>query len=160
MENYPYYAYEKLGKEAQHKDATERKKLQLLLRIANFRQPHNTTLYNNDSDSVGMYIKEGCKKTEIITIKNGRDLSEILPETDLLIFNPIGNCIDDLGKISAKATEEAIFIIDNIHACEDNKKMWEQLKNNNNVGTTFELKHMGIAIFNKKIYQKHYLLNY
>ena len=79
-ERMPYYAYEELKKQLPNLTRLQRRKCELLFRIANFLQPQATV-------NIGMpqcfekYVLGGCKKTTIHKIYN--NVSEIVGVLDI-----------------------------------------------------------------------------
>ena len=55
---------------------------------------------------------------------------------------------------------DACMIVGGIHASEEKKNWWKQLKNDERVRITFDLYDIGIILFDPKRYKQNYIVNF
>ena len=136
-EHWPYYAYALL----KENDWLTCKLGRLYFRLANWRQPH-CMLADNYRD----YWKAGCQSTYFSTSIEKVELARLLIEDRLGYDELLGKC-----------NEQSVLVIEGI--CRDWNR-WRDIKNDERVGTTFDLYYCGIVLFDKKRYKHHYIINF
>lgn len=162
-EKMPYYAYRQLEKEHGRLNKKTCRKCQLLFRIANYCQPRLTIVCNNNAETAKAYMQAGCKQAKTISVdceKDAEKLMEQASDIGMIYINADGKWFDFLLQASQKLADKAACIIDNIHSDKETEEKWNKLKELPSIGSTYDLRHCGIILFEKKQYKKHYLLNY
>lgn len=150
-EHWPYYAYEDMRSKYPTASWLERKMGELLLRVANFRQPSSTINLVAPIDFYDDYLKAGCKRQAI------HHSLEACEDLDL-VFMPC----DSLNIQSAmeKADDSSIVVVNGIHKDRKSWSCWKAMKNDNRVTVSFDLYYCGILMFDKKRYKTHYTINF
>ncbi len=59
-----------------------------------------------------------------------------------------------------KATEESVFVFENIYLSPELKEAWSQIKNDNRVTVTLDLFFMGIVFFRKTQVKQHFVIKF
>jgi predicted O-methyltransferase YrrM len=140
-----------------------------------------TTLYQAKANPLGkVYTFEGCPNTAAIAEKNFKKLSvsnieliignidDTLPEllqqlstVDFAFFDANHRyepTINYFRQCLQKATEDSIFIFDDIYWSPGMKKAWEEIKKHPSVGISIDLFFIGILFFRKKQPVQHFTL--
>ena len=154
-ERMPYYAYEELKKQLPNLTSLQRRKCELLFRIANFLQPQATV-------NIGMpqcfekYVLGGCKKTTIHNIYNN-----VSGTGRLLILASYGSLKykgeDDILRLLQHGS---CLVIDNINGNKNARLVWQSLIADNRCTICFDLYDMGIIMADDKRSKAFYAINY
>lgn len=168
---YPYYAYTEMKKELPHLPVRERKKAELLFRVANFVQPAVTI-------NLGMaawyekYVARACRKTQICgtaaggsrTLYNIKEeqLYKIKDEERLLLLVPCrklqkASCGGGLLEYMRDGT---YLIADGINAGKEAREAWERFAAESRCTLVFDLYDIGIVAVNSKRDKISYRINY
>ncbi|MCE9540638.1 MAG: class I SAM-dependent methyltransferase [Bacteroidetes bacterium] len=59
-----------------------------------------------------------------------------------------------------KATEESVFVFENMYLSPELKKAWEEIKNDNRVTVTLDLFFIGIVFFRKTQVKQHFVIEF
>ena len=164
-EKWPYYAYERLGK---NDDWRTRKLGRLYMRLANWRQP--TAM---ERDRYEEYWKAGCGsltpdpgltpnpsprgegnyKGEGSRMKaegRGRRTVE-LARVD------IGDDWETVEQLLRRCDERSVVVVEDIWR---DWQRWHDIEQDERVGTTYDLYYCGIVLFDKQRYGHHYKVNF
>jgi predicted O-methyltransferase YrrM len=140
-----------------------------------------TTLYESKANPSGkVYTFEGCPNTALIAKKNFEKLSasnieiivgnidSTLPEllkqlstVDFVFFDANHRyepTVNYFHQCLEKATEDSVFIFDDIYWSPGMKKAWEEIKHHPSVGISIDLFFIGILFFRKKQPVQHFTL--
>ncbi|MDD3040212.1 hypothetical protein [Bacteroides sp.] len=168
-EKQPYYAYYSLASEQKKMSCEigwykETQKInRLLFRLVNKIQP--STIVEVGCLSVSsLYLQSGKPSAEYLFASN---LSELFWDADvpigLLYLNDYRSpdllrgvfqvCVE-------RATPESLFIVYGIGYSKKMKSLWQELKNDERVGITFDLYDVGLLFFDKTKIKQHYIINF
>ena len=161
-EHHPYYSYSELSKKHPSMDALRRKKYELYLRIANFRQP--TSMIDmmedgadSDDNQVAChdYIHAGCTRCQISfcrddTLQRHTAADIIRCRTDEVLALTIG------GKLS----QGTVLLVEPSHRRSLKSRAWKRLVDKIPYGVCFDLYYCGIILFDKKRYKQNYIINF
>ena len=64
------------------------------------------------------------------------------------------------GYLANCVSDNSVIIIDGIHSDKNNMELWQLMKKNEKVRVTMDLYEPGIAIFNEKLFKKHYIVSF
>lgn len=139
-ETTPFYAYMELDKSLSYKDRFRvRKVLHLLMRICNWRQPDVIACLSS-SEYVARYLAAGCRKARIIDCVPGETI-------DLCwIDEPYDEVLTHLDRNS-------ILVLNNLNK---HKEWFTSLP----TVVSFDLHDVGIAFFDNKYNNQHYIINF
>ena len=139
-EHWPYYQYDSLGK---GDDWLTRKLGLLYFRIANWQQPR--FIQSNDYLP---YLQAGCR-TAVVNEK--ADCAE-------LIHLRVGEeCRSCLAYIYNKVDGQSVLILEDIRK---DMALWQEVKDDERTGVTFDLYYCGIVMFDLKRQKQHYMINF
>lgn len=65
----------------------------------------------------------------------------------------------DILRMCREASPKGVVAVENIYANADCRDRWQQLKDSDLVGVTFDLYDVGICFLDRNIYKQHYKLN-
>lgn len=143
-ERTPFYAYEALGRSLPwHCQWRIRRGLELLLRIANYRQPRVIAL---DAQVPSLlpwaetYLRAGCSTADVVSLAEAE-------QADLVFLSRP----DD--RAPALLGERGILILDNLH---HHREWFRQLP----CTVSFDLYDLGIAFFHVPYYKQGYKVNF
>lgn len=129
-----------------------------------------------------VYTMEGCaevatvahsnfKKTHLKNIEQltGDFISVLpiairtMPSIDMVYFD--GNhlkqpTLDYFNILLKKATNDTIFVFDDIHWSKEMTKAWDTIRQNEQITLSIDLFHMGIIFFKKELSKQHLILRY
>ena len=164
-EKWPYYAYERLGK---NDDWRTRKLGRLYMRLANWRQP--TAM---ERDRYEEYWKAGCRSL------TPNDLSPALSHCNATLCldregEGVGGedrglrtvelarvDIDDdwetVEQLLRRCDERSVVVVEDIWR---DWQRWHDIEQDERVGTTYDLYYCGIVLFDKQRYGHHYKVNF
>lgn len=168
-EKQPYYAYRSLASE-QKKISRERawckgtqKINRLLFRLVNRIQP--TTIVEVGRPSASSLYLQSAKPSAAYLFAS--DLSELFLDTDvpidLLYLNDYRNpaLLKEVFQVCVeRATPESLFIVYGVAYSKEMKTLWQELKNDEQVGITFDLYDVGLLFFDKTKIKQHYIINF
>jgi hypothetical protein len=63
-------------------------------------------------------------------------------------------------QVVAHADNHTVLIVEGIKRNREAKAFWEQVKQDERTGVTFDLYYCGIVFFNKLRYKQHYIVNF
>lgn len=138
-EHWPYYAYERLGRD----DGFIQRKLGLLyFRLVNWRQPAVMI------DRVGArpYLHEGCHQAAFADVDYAGPVE--------IAFLSIH---EDVVKLFSHCDERSVVVVQDIN---HDKTKWKQLLMDNRVTISYDLYYCGILMFDPKRYPHHYIINF
>ncbi|NDV63799.1 hypothetical protein [Bacteroides sp. 224] len=165
-EKTPYYAYahlkkqeEKVGKRGEPSLKVKR----LLFRLVNRTQP-SVIVDAGQPSNAAQYLKAAKKEVRYISILPGHELSL---EKDLAVDFLYLHCSENPSFVE-KAFEyclnhthqNTVFVIGDIYCSKQMKTLWEQFKEREEVGITFDLYNVGILFFDKTKIKQHYTVNF
>lgn len=158
---YPYYAYSDLKETITGISKQERKKAELLFRIANFMQP-DVTVNLGMEQWYETYISSACKRTRIYSgnracgIDGGKQPNGTCRR--LLLASCRAAAYDtDLCK---EIKDGTILIADGIATDNNARRQWETIANDEHSTLVFDLYDIGIVIADKKRSKTTYRINY
>ncbi len=158
---YPYYAYSDLKETITGISKQERKKAELLFRIANFMQP-DVTVNLGMEQWYETYISSACKRTRIYSenracgIDGGKQPNGTCRRL-LLASCHAATCDTDLCK---EIKDGTILIADGIATDNNARRQWETIANDEHSTLVFDLYDIGIVIADKKRSKTTYKINY
>ena len=163
-EHYSYYAYQELRERLDMLSKLEHKLGRLLFRLSNFWQP--IVKYCNGMKYYP-YLYAGCRQGELKGLSDYLNLpiydDSIRKEglRQLVIIDREYDKIDDLlTKILPRCTPETLLVIIGIHQDKSKIAAWNQLKEMDFTGITYDLYYCGIVFFDRAIYKQHYKVNF
>ena len=147
-EHYPYYAYADILEQLGDIGQLQRKKAELLFRIANWKQAQSVALLTND-EVYSVYIHHGCRKTVIRSHYESHD--------SFMVISAYAkdDCLDMLNNMR----HGSLMVIDDL----DNKKarhLWANIIADNKATITFDLYYVGIVLTIAKRYKINYKVNF
>ena len=153
-EKWPYYAYERLGK---NDDWRTRKLGRLYMRLANWRQP--TAM---ERDRYEEYWKAGCRSLtpdpspkgegSEMSGGEGRGLRTVeLARVD------IDDDWETVEQLLRRCDERSVVVVEDIWR---DWQRWHDIEQDERVGTTYDLYYCGIVLFDKQRYGHHYKVNF
>ncbi len=158
-EHYPYYSYGSLNNLFPLLDKKNGKLSKLYFRLANYCQPMHVINFYPESEAYSSYIKAGCNKSNIITIKDGySELSTF--SVDMVIMSLYGNYEDFFYSLLNYTTAKSIVVIQGIKRNKETKRFWKRIINDDRVGITFDLYYAGIVFFDKERFKQNYIVNF
>jgi predicted O-methyltransferase YrrM len=132
------------------------------------------------SSEARVYTLEGCGETAEIAGQLFKDLGiSNISQITGNINDTLPSCISQMPRLDlvffdanhayqptihyfhiclSKATEESIFIFDDIHWSSEMQKAWEFIKNDPSVTLTLDLFYMGLVFFRKAQPKQHFIL--
>ena len=170
-ENTPYYKYKDLAVEqkklAPQKDGRwkyESKKVKrLLFRLVNKVQPA-TVIEVGQPSTASLYLQSAKPSASYLFAS---DLSELFLDADtpvdFLYMNNYQNpeLMEEVFHICAqRVTLKSVFVVQGICYSKKMKTLWNQLKEDERVGVTFDLYDLGLLFFDKTKIKQHYIVNF
>ena len=158
---YPYYAYSSLKKTVAGISKQERKKAELLFRIANFMQP-DVTVNLGMEQWYETYISSACKRTRIYSgnracgIDGGKQPNGTCRRLLLASCRAAARDTDLCQEIK----DGTILIADGIATDNNARRQWERIANDEHSTLVFDLYDIGIVIADKKRSKTTYRINY
>lgn len=158
---YPYYAYSDLRQVITGISGRERKKAELLFRIANFLQP-DTTINLGMEQWYETYISKACQKTRIYNSNetgshNGGRLATDVSRCLMLISCKLPYDEQIYGRYM---TDGTILIADGINTDNKARQQWEAIAKSSHSTLVFDLYDIGIVIADTKRSKTTYKINY
>jgi len=158
---YPYYAYSDLKQVITGISGRERKKAELLFRIANFLQP-DTTINLGMEQWYETYISKACQKTRIYNSNetgshNGGRQATDVSRCLMLISCQLTYNEQIYGRYM---TDGTILIADGINSSDNARRQWERIANDERSTLVFDLYDIGIVIADTKRSKATYKINY
>ena len=168
-EKMPYYAYSSL-KEEQKKMVREcgwtkgsQKVNRFLFRLVNRVQP-DTIIEVGRPSSTALYLQSAKPSASYLFAS---DLSELFLDADtpvdFLYMNNYQNpeLMEEVFHICAqRVTLKSVFVVQGICYSKKMKTLWNQLKEDERVGVTFDLYDLGLLFFDKTKIKQHYIVNF
>lgn len=159
--HYPYYAYSDLRQATTGISKKERKKAELLFRIANFLQP-DTTINLGMEQWYETYISRACKKTRIynsneICCQNENKQAKDARHCLMLISCKLPYDEQIYGRYM---TDGTILIADGINTDNKARQQWEAIAKSSHSTLVFDLYDIGIVIADTKRSKTTYKINY
>lgn len=158
---YPYYAYSDLRQVTTGISWRERKKAELLFRIANFLQP-DTTINLGMEQWYETYISKACQKTRIYNSNetgshNGGQQATDVSRCLMLISCQLTYNEQIYGRYM---TDGTILVADGINSSDNARRQWERIANDERSTLVFDLYDIGIVIADTKRSKATYKINY
>jgi len=91
--------------------------------------------------------------------ENLRRLKQKIASFDFIFINAMGDSVktrDALRLTETFVYPNTVMVIDNIHKDKSMKKLWQEVKNRENVRLTIDLLSLGLVFFNTKLHKQHY----
>lgn len=162
---------------------------QLIFRLVNYFQPEIMLEIGTFTGLTSLYMHAAKKAARIVTIDSVSELNiyakktfkdtpvldnykvgvseklvnELLEPTDKLDFVLFNipevdktlyeSCLTYIGK-------DSLLIVNGIYASREMQNWWEEIKNDNRVGITFDLYDIGLVFFDKTKIKQHYIVNF
>lgn len=149
-EHRKYYAYSSLKRKYRSLGAINRKKGELYLRVANYRQPTHVLDMVGNEDHAHDYILAGCSSCHILTEAS---------EQKVLAVDMLRCRVDDLGWME-KMQDGVIIIVEPATGYTIKSKAWSQLVDRLPFGISYDLYYCGIIIIDKNRYKQNYIINF
>lgn len=134
----------------------------LLFRIVNRLQPKQ--ILQADKQSItSLYLQAGCKRSKFICFSENNIFAEMVDSPDFLYIPYSDNSEiihHTLQQYIPKANNRSVYVVGGIGYTKEMKKLWEELKANNNTGITFDLYDIGIIFFDTTRIKQHYIVNF
>lgn len=151
-EHWPYYAYDELKKKARDVDQQTQKLCRLYFRMANWLQPQVVVDYRPATSAYALYMHAGCHKVRVTSDVDGT--------VQLCRMSIDGDYENFFLQVVAHADNHTVLIVEGIKRNREAKAFWEQVKQDERTGVTFDLYYCGIVFFNKLRYKQHYIVNF
>lgn len=142
-----------------------------------------TTIYMaKAAGNASIYTLEGCRETSLIATENfnlyklnietitgniDQTLESLLNrpgiKPDFVFFDANHTyeaTVKYFEKCLEKATENSVFVFDDIYWSKGMKKAWIEIAGNSSVSVSIDLYHLGIVFFRKNIAKQHFVLKY
>ncbi len=149
-EKWPYYAYERLGR---NDDWHTRKLGRLYMRLANWRQP--TAM---ERDRYEEYWKAGCGSlSPALSQGEGAGGEGRGRRTVELARVDIGDDRETVEQLLRRCDERSVVVVEDIWR---DWQRWHDIEQDERVGTTYDLYYCGIVLFDKQRYGHHYKVNF
>ena len=168
-EKMPYYAYDLLKVEQKKRIKTQgwEKGIprinRLLFRLVNKVQPA-TVIEVGQPSTASLYLQSAKPSASYLFAS---DLSELFLDADtpvdFLYMNNYQNpeLMEEVFHICAqRVTLKSVFVVQGICYSKKMKTLWNQLKEDERVGVTFDLYDLGLLFFDKTKIKQHYIVNF
>jgi len=163
----PYYAYASLDRQrvvllrGKYKDSLKLDRL--LFRLANEFRPQCITEYAPASLVARYYLCAGCKIARYNEILESSSLNSILANLSKIDLLHMGMSLyteDILEKSLSLIHEHSIIIMDDIYKDKSAKRLWDKIRKDERVVTSFDLYEVGLLMFLPRINKQHYVVNF
>ncbi len=176
------------GRDQKGRATGSTKRYRLLFRLANFAAPAHI-LSLGTGTGLGMIHLGFARKAEYLALDNRPGFEEMtrellscylpdaryintpdisrleqeieqVPEVGIVHINHFSAAyLPLIEKCMQKVSPHSLFIVEKINqpAC---KEMWEKLKKDERSGNSFDLHETGLLFFDKKLPEKHYIVNF
>lgn len=161
-EHRPYYAYPRMRNKYPSLDACRRKKYELYLRIANYRQPQKMIdilaadgdTHDDTTAACHDYIRAGCAQCKIVCRS---DTTQVDSSAGMIRCD-----IDGVYTLVAndQLSQGTILLVEPLHRYSLKSGAWKRLVKAIPHGVCFDLYYCGIIIFDKKRYKQNYIINF
>ena len=167
-ESLPYYAYRELESSTPLECSSfyRRKVNRLLFRLVNYFQPAFLVNVVGEDDLALRYMKTASTSMKTVDV-HGQDMKKTLQaveniksNVDMLHVGDTPFYSEVVEKMIPHMNTDACMIVGGIHASEEKKNWWKQLKNDERVRITFDLYDIGIILFDPKRYKQDYIVNF
>lgn len=155
-EHAPFYAYRELANQYPQLTKEERRFSELLLRVANHRQPLVSVCLYGSHPVYHDYILAGCKKSKVYEMKCGELFNG---KADLICCHLETGDSTTVEMLTALANEHCILVVKNIWH-QPSRDLWASLLQHPAVTISYDLYDCGIIIFDKKRYKHNYIINF
>lgn len=168
-ENTPYYAYHALQEEQRKKvrecgwSKSRGKINRFLFRLVNKVQPA-TVIEVGQPSTASLYLQSAKPSASYLFAS---DLSGLFLDADtpvdFLYMNNYQNpeLMEEVFHICAqRVTLKSVFVVQGICYSKKMKTLWNQLKEDERVGVTFDLYDLGLLFFDKTKIKQHYIVNF
>lgn len=164
-ERCPYYGYADLRERYPGMSEEDRRRGELLLRLANHVQPGLALLFGH-GEVARDYILAGCRKARVELMKTGfrtpdyRRLLATLGNVDLCCVAAVAGNQDFLQAALNRATPRSIFLVEGINGSEEAKTAWQSLVSDPRVGVSYDLKSFGLLCFDHRVYKQDFKISF
>ena len=167
-ESLPYYAYRELESSSPSVNSSfyRRKVNRLLIRLVNYLKPAFLVNVVGEDDLALRYMKTASTSMKTVDV-HGQDMKKTLQaveniksNVDMLHVGDTPFYSEVVEKMIPHMNTDACMIVGGIHASEEKKNWWKQLKNDERVRITFDLYDIGIILFDPKRYKQDYIVNF
>ena len=154
-EHYPYYAYDELRRKHPSLPWLTRKRMELYLRLANFRQA--SIWIDNDSENALLreYVVRGCRKTRVT-----RQACENGQSVQIARVCATDGCEEFLEQLLAHTDTGSIIAIEDIAGNPVARSMWQKLVESGLVSVSYDLYYLGVAFFDTGRFKANYIVNF
>ena len=167
----PYYKYKELDAEQKRLKMEKgkswmyepKKVKQFLFRLVNFIQP-DTIVDAGTLAASALYLRAG---KDGVDYTPASDLSELFLESgvpvDFLYLHDYRHpdFMEEVFRIcAARTTEKSVFVIEGIRYTSKMFALWKRMKQDEQVGITFDLYDLGIIFFDKTKIKQDYIVNF
>lgn len=159
-----YYCYAPLSEQTERLRRTDAAMAQrisqrvgrLLFRIANYRQPRTIVALGRPSMAAD-YMQ--CARRSAAVCRSAEALP---PEADLLFVDcdSADEAARQIEATSGHLNAESILVLMGIHRSAAMKHLWQQLKESQQSGITFDLYYLGIVFLDHDKIKQHYIVNF
>lgn len=160
-EHCPYYGYADLRERYPGLSDEDRRRGELLLRLANHVQPQVAVLLGHGVEAED-YIKAGCHKARVeqmaegLSTKDYQKLLEPLEHIGLCCVASLSEGPDFLRAALSQVTTNAVFMVEGINESEHSQQLWQELIADSRVGVSYDLKRFGLLCFDHRVYKQNY----
>ena len=154
-EHYPYYAYGSLRRKWRCQPWLVRKRMELYLRLANFRQADVWLDNGEDSAMLCSYVSNGCRKTKVESrnVVNGETVG-------IARVCPVDGCEAWAEHLFGHAGKDTLLIVEDIADNPTARRIWQRLVESESVSVSYDLYYLGVAFFDTDRYKTNYLVNF
>jgi predicted O-methyltransferase YrrM len=165
-EKKPFYVFEEIEKKAprkRRKISSREKYGRLLFRLVNFFRA-KTVLQIGVSEQIWTeYLSAAAKQLIVIDKDYLSAIGDVLLELNAVDFIFLNVSKDPeltkllFGQCLSHVHDRTVLLIDGIHK-KKMRKLWQHIKDRNDIPITMDLYALGLVFFNKNLYKKNYKL--
>ena len=153
-EHYPYYAYAELRREHPRVGWLTRKRMELYLRIANYRQASRFVSNGTDVELLASYVGSGCRGTRVVADIAAGAVVEVARVC------PTEGCEAYLEQVLSCADGGTMVIVEDIAENPVARRMWQRLLDSKAVSVSYDLYWAGVAFFDTDRFKANYIVNF
>ena len=155
-EHYPYYAYQELEEQMKYQPRMFRKLGRLFFRLANFWQPDEAVVSNQD---ITPYIQRACRKTSVGKM-NAFEFN--CPQKRVLVILDMDDLWWDICRLAVfkSASNEMLLVVNGIHSRKSYEQLWNEMIAYPCCGVTYDLYWCGIIFFDKSKHKQDFKINF
>lgn len=160
-----YYAYGTLKPQRKANRCAPKKIDHLLFRLSNRFQPSTALCIGETNALSSAYIQAGCRHTVCTDLPALTQPEQWFAQhfsqqkIGMLFVNDAPNFQQIVSAAMPYITPDSVFVITGIRT-RNRRSWWQQIKEDKQVGITFDLYQVGVMLFNHAYHKQHYIVNF